>query len=303
VLVPTHAAQAALAELDLMVVPQKQPRWVYGSGAMQISAWSTGYTSWGALSYAVDLQLSPDFETTPTMVNVEFEPVLSLSKVLGTGIPEGYGLTDAGITAQLKNGFLNDRYQPVPMSVMVGPSLEFGGAWINGLRLDLMWRYTMPYEESYSIPYMNAYGDAVQSNYDDSWPIEPGLAVGLSWHHTWAMGTTEWFTRGFADAWQQEFTAVEQWPEDRPGEMNAGPTWAQTSSPWRALAQPQFGFRFGKSLAYAIAIELEFAHHIYLVPDADLSSCVDPVSSAEGIYCLRREALPAQAGLLFGLRF
>jgi|GEM_PF-3569444 len=296
-------AKAALAELDLMIVPQKQPRWVYGSGTMQISAWSSGYTSWGAMSYAVDLQFDADFEANPTMVNVEFEPVASIPKLLGMAIPEGYALTDAGLALQLKNGFLNDRYQPVPLSVALGPSIEFGGTWINGLRLDLMWRYTMPYEETYAVPYMDVYGVAVQTEYNDSWPIEPGIALGMSWHHTWPAGPLELFTRGFADVWQQAFMPVEQWSDDRPDEVYSGPTWAQNNASWRALTQPQIGVRFGKTLAYAIALEIEMAHNIYFVPEDDLSVCVDPVATSEGIYCLRREGFTAQAGLLLGLRF
>ena len=41
------AAHAAVSELNIVPTPAKQPRWVYGTGALQITAWSSGYTSWG----------------------------------------------------------------------------------------------------------------------------------------------------------------------------------------------------------------------------------------------------------------
>ena len=77
------------------------------------SAWSAGYTSWGSMDTAVDLLLGPDFTTTPTMMAVEFEPVLSVPKMLGTSLPEGSILSDVGLTAQLKGTLINERYQPI----------------------------------------------------------------------------------------------------------------------------------------------------------------------------------------------
>ncbi len=296
-------AQAAVSEVDLLVIPAKQPRWVYGMGTVQLSAWTAGYTAWGSLGASVDLLLGPDFDLAPSMLYFEVEPVLSIPKVLGRPIPQGYGLTDAGLTVQVKNGLVNERYQPLPLSLAIGPSLELGGTWIDGLRLDLMWRFWMPYTESYEIAYVDVDASIAEASYDDVWPIKPGLSVAVSWFHTWQLGPTEVFTRGMVDVWQQAFREVEQWPEDRPGEHYAGPTWEVSSSSWRVLAQPQLGLRFGKTLAYSVALEVELAHQAYLVPESDLSSCVDPINSDEGSYCLRRDPFTTQVGLLAGLRF
>ena len=297
------AAQASVSELNLSPTPAKQPRWVYGQGALQLTAWSSGYTSWGSMGTAVDLLLGPDFTTTPTMMAIELEPVLSGPKVLGRPLPEGSVLSDVGLTAQLKGALINERFQPMPLSFMVGPSLEFGGARVDGLRLDLMWRLSRAYEESYEIPFLEGNGTITMYPYDDVWPIEPGLSIGLEGFHTWSLSRMELFARGFIDVWQQDFSEVEQWPEFRPDETSAGPTWAVASSAWRVLAQPQLGVRVGKKRALVLAVELELAHQIYMVPETELSSCTDPISSDEGSYCLQRDPLTTQVGPVLGLRF
>jgi hypothetical protein len=297
------AAQASVSEVHILPTVAKQPRWVYGEGAVQLTAWSAGYTSWGSMGSAVDLLLGPDFTTTPTMMTVELEPVLSLPKVLGRPLPEGLVLSDVGLTAQLKGSIINERFQPMPLSLLVGPSLEFGGAWIDGLRLDLMWRMSRAYEESYEIPFLEGNGTITMYPYDDVWPVEPGLSFGLEGFHTWSLSRMELFARGFVDVWQQDFTEVEQWPEYRPDEVSAGPTWAVESSAWRLLAQPQLGVRVGKKRALVLAVELELAHQLYMVPETDLSMCTDPISADEGSYCLQRDPLTVQVGPVLGLRF
>ena len=296
-------AQGAVSEVNVQPIPAKQPRWVYGQGAVQLTAWSAGYTSWGSMGAAMDVLLGPDFTGRPTMMAVNLEPVLSVPKVLGTALPEGFFMSDVGLTVQLTGAIINESYQPMPLSAMVGPSFEFGGAWIDGLRLGVMWRKSRPYEESYEIPFLEGNGTITMYPYDDVWPIEPGLAIGLEGFHTWSLERFEVFAFGYIDVWQQDYTEVVQWPEFRPGERSAGPTWEAPASAWRMLAQPQLGVRLGKSRSYVVALELEMAHQIYLVPETNTSECIDPVSSDAGSYCLEREDLTVQLGPVFGLRF
>lgn len=296
-------AAAAVSEFSISPTPAKQPRWVYGQGALQLGAWSAGYTSWGSLSTAVDVLLGPDYSLQPSMILVEFEPVLSIPKILGTALPERAPISDVGLTVQVDGGILSGRYQPMPMSLMVGSSLEFGGPQIDGLRLDVMWRTSQPYAESYEVPFLEGNGTITMYPYDDVWPIKPGIALGLEGFHTWSLARLEVFARGFVDVYQQAYAEVEQWPEDRPGERHAGPTWEAEVAPWRMLAQPQIGVRLGKKRSQVLALELELSHHIYMVPRTELSECTDPIAGDSGSYCLQREPLTVQLSPVFGLRF
>ena len=94
-------ASAAITEVDLQVIPQKQPRWMMGDGSLALSALSTGYTSWGSVSASVDLQFAADFETTPSLFLVSATPVYSLQRLLNRPIPI-LGISDYGVFAQVK---------------------------------------------------------------------------------------------------------------------------------------------------------------------------------------------------------
>ena len=295
-------ASAAITEVDLQIIPQKQPRWMMGDGSLALSALSTGYTSWGSVSASVDLQFAADFETTPSLFLVSATPVYSLQRLLNRPIPI-LGISDYGVFAQVKGGLSNSAYQPVTMRRVLGGSLSFGGGFFDILDLRVGHSAANAYTESYELSFGDGVGGVLTIPYEDSWTFGGGVSVATEWYNHWTIGKTELFTRGFVEAWTQPYESVEQWPDDRPGESFEGPTWLAETSPLRVLAQPSLGIRFGKRQNLIAAIEFEMTHNVYTAPRNDLSVCVDAIATTEGIYCLAQEAFTLQVGPMLGVQF
>lgn len=301
--IASGSASAGVAEVDLMVIPEKQPRWSNGDGAFQMTTWAHGFTSWGSVNFSADIMFEPGYSATPNALLLEVDPVLSIPRVFNFAMPKRSPLTDFGIAFQIKQGMFANDTPAIPLSALYGISLGFGGWLIDGLDVEILRRVSKPYVENYEIAYIDEGFDVTAIAYSDSWPYEASWNVGVTWYHTWEVGNTELYTRGFFDYWRSQYQTVEQWPEDRPGESYAGPTWEVPTSSGRFLAQPQLGWRFGKRLNFAIGIELELSHHVYLVPESTVTDCVDPIGTEEGIYCLAREPFTAQVGPYLGVRF
>ncbi len=282
-------ALAGVGEIEIHIIPNRQPDWYYGDGNFQLTLRSNAYTSWGSFNAYLDVDMSPDFGTSNDVEYLEIAPIFSLSKLAGLK-PPGW-LTDVGLTVQYNDGLMDNRYQLIPTAWLGGIVLSFGGSAMDVLDLHLLYKTFSAYEEDYEIPYLDGNQPALWPVHD-VWPIKDGWQVTLEWAKTWRTGKGhEIFARGFFDYWIQSWATVEQWPDVYPGFESKGPTWLHPASSVKIVTQPQFGYRFGYANQFAVGTELELTHNLYREPDDD------------GEHLYRLKDFTFQMSLFFSVRF